>query len=105
MSATSSDSGGENSKKALAARNASIEKKLSLPRWCDPFLKGQCQKGDACPLPHMPAAAVEEIKRSNRLKKQVSKQSAPALRQRSQTPHKGNKSKKAKGRKPKTKDA
>ena len=100
MSATSTGSDG--TKKALAARVASLERKLSVPRFCDPFLKGTCQKGDACPLPHLTAAAVEEIKRSNRQKKQEGHKSAPAPRQRSQS--KGNnhtikrtKSKKSKG--------
>ena len=42
--------------------------------WCNAFLKGTCEKGDACCFPHLDEAAVNSIKAALEAKKKANKQ-------------------------------
>ncbi|MFM7981882.1 MAG: hypothetical protein ACKPKO_21440, partial [Candidatus Fonsibacter sp.] len=48
----------------------------SGPKWCPEYLKGFCQKENACPRPHIEQATVYNIKVADRRQKEIDKGAA-----------------------------
>ena len=64
---------------APAEREKELEKRLSRPKWCIPYLAGSCNKSP-CTFPHLDAGSVEQIKAAREAERKERKAVAAATR-------------------------
>ena len=70
---SSSGGGGGGQPKAKAKGKAQSGGNRLQKLWCNAFLKGTCEKGDACCFPHLDEAAVNSIKAALEANKKANK--------------------------------